>query len=399
MRNLFGKKRIYLDFAAATPVDPRVLKKMQPYWSNRFGNPGGLHEEGRVTKDAVIASREHIAVAIGAHAEEIIFTASGTEGNNLALLGSLHALKEAGGLTGAHIIMSSAEHPSVRDCAEFFKEEGVVIDFVDFNEDGLVDPHSVAKLLRKETKLVSIGYVNNEVGTVQPIRKIAEVIRVHEKKVGGAVTFHTDASQAPLYFNCRISQLDVDLMTIDGQKIYGPKGVGFLYKGQMTPLSPIMKGGNQEFGLRPGTENVPLIVGLAEAFVLATAEREAECERIGALQNYFINKLEREIPRAVLNGDRKQRSPNNVNVSIPGIDNEYLAVALDEHGVAVATKSACIGYGDGKYSYVVASLTKDADRARSAIRFSLGRGVRKGDIDYVIAVIKREVAKIDRLKL
>ena len=352
---------MYLDYAASTPLDPDVLKKMEPYWNVHFGNPGALHKEGAESKRVLNNAREEIAEAINSKPEEIIFTASGTEGNSLAVLGFMKALMkklrvEEKSVKGTHIITSSSEHPSVLDCFRSFQDEGFLVDMVDFDERGIIDPKEVRKLLQKETSFVSISYVNNEIGTVQPIKEIAKEIRAHEKETGAKIIFHIDASQAPLYFDCSPNNLGVDLMTIDGQKIYGPKGVGFLYKRSDVSLEPIMKGGNQEYGLRPGTENIPLIVGLKEAFVGAVKNKDNEIKRIKVLQDYFLELLKQEIPQATLNGDPNLRSPSNVNISIPGIDNEYLIIALDEHGVAAATKSACLGHGNGVHSYVVESL-------------------------------------------
>lgn len=403
--NIFSKKkRIYLDFSASTPLDQDVLKKMEPYWNVHFGNAGALHQEGVTSKRVLDNARAQIANVILSKPEEILFTASGTEGNSLAILGYINALEKevsekGGSIKGLHVITTSAEHPSVLDCFRTFENRGLVVDFVDFNERGLIDPKEVRGLLKKETVFISVSYVNNEIGTVQPIKDIAREIRAHEKETGSLVTFHIDASQAPLYFDCTPQHLGIDLMTIDGQKIYGPKGVGFLYKKEDVTIDPIMKGGGQEYGLRPGTENIPLIVGLQEAFVKAVHNRENETKNIKALQDYFIKLIEEHIPRAILNGDRTFRSPNNINISIPGIDNEYLVIALDEKGIAIATKSACLGHGNGRYSYVVASLYKDSvqnvDTARSAIRISLGRGITKQDVVRVVSVLADEVQKLD----
>ncbi len=377
---------------------------MEPYFSIHFGNAGALHKEGEISKRVLNECRKGIADSIQTTPEEIIFTSSGTEGNNLAIIGHISALIEEGGeLKDIHIVTSSAEHPSVLDCFTFFRDKGVSVDMVDFEENGVIDPKAVRAILRKKTLFVSISYVNNEIGTVQPIKEIAKEIRAHEKEMGTKIIFHTDASQAPLYFDCIPKNIDVDLMTIDGQKVYGPKGVGFLYRRKGVNLESIMKGGNQEHGLRPGTENIPLIVGMKESFVEAVLHIEKEVREISELQKYFLEKLKQHIPKAVLNGDSKLRSPNNVNISIPGIDNEYLMIALDEHGIAVATKSACLGHGNGKYSYVVASLYKDEGfgikMAKSSIRFSFGRGVKKKDIDYVISVLVDEVNKFDKAGL
>ena len=407
-----NRKRIYLDYAAATPLDLGILKKMEPYFNIHFGNPGALHKEGIEAKRVLTDARARIAQSILSKPEEVIFTAGGTEGNNLAILGYINTLKEKiekGGtsIKDVHVITSSAEHPSVLDCFRSLKAQGVQVDMIDFNTQGIVEPKKVRKLLRKETLFASISYVNSEIGTVQPIKDIAKEIRAHEKETGASIVFHTDASQAPLYFDCTPSHLGVDLMTIDGQKIYGPKGVGFLYKKDSVSLSPIMKGGSQEHGLRPGTENVPLIVGMVASFIEATQNREKEVERIKILQDHFITLLTQHIPDAVLNGSRSLRSPNNINISIPGMDGEYLVVALDEHGIAAATKSACLEHTDIGHSYVVESLYINkqskaglgATMAKSAIRFSLGRSTTKKDIEYTVSVLLDERQKIDKVVL
>lgn len=397
------RKRIYLDYAATTPLDPLILKKMEPYFNIHFGNAGALHQEGIDAKRVLDEARGGIARAIASKPEEIIFTASGTEANNLAILGYMNALGKKGKLIKhQHAITGSAEHPSVLDCFRSLEDMDVFVDIVDFDERGIINPKKIRKLLRKETVFVSISYVNNEIGTVQPIREIAREIRAYEKEMGIKIVFHTDASQAPLYFDCAPAYLGVDLMTIDGHKIYGPKGVGFLYKQKGVVLEKIMKGGGQEYGLRPGTENIPLIVGMKESFVEAVSNKDTEAERIKKLQDYFMKLLKQHVPQAILNGDPKLRSPSNINISIPGIDNEYLVIAFDEHSIAIATKSACLPYKDGEHSYVVASLYRDKigiDIAKSAIRLSLGRGVTKRDIEYVVSVLSDEVKKLDRLRL
>ncbi len=399
-----------MDYAAATPLDPHILKKMEPYWNINFGNASALHKEGADSRRVLNESRKHIAESISVKPEEIIFTASGTEGNSLAISGYIRALekslKEKGkSIKGLHVITGSAEHPSVLDSFKFFEGEGVSVDIVDFDEHGIINPKSVRGLLRKETVFVSISYVNNEIGTVQPIKEIAKEIRAHEKEMGTKIIFHIDASQAPLYFDCNPQHLGIDLMTIDGQKIYGPKGVGFLYKENNVLLEPVMKGGSQEFGIRPGTENIPLIVGMKESFVNAVSNREVEIKKIKKLQNYFIDLLKQRIPQVIFNGDLTLRSPSNINISIPGIDNEYLVIALDENGIAAATKSACLGHGNGVHSYVIESLYRnngnnngeDINIAKSAIRFSLGHGITRRDIEYVVSILVDEVKKFDRI--
>ena len=266
------KRRVYLDYAAATPLDRDIEKKMIPYWSKYFGNAGGLHKEGRIARKAVTDARKKIAHAIKVQAEEVIFTASGTESNNLAIFGFMNKLKEEkGSVEEVHAISSSAEHPSVLDCFKTLEKEGLMVSYIDFNKEGMVEPKDVEALLTPKTRFLSIAYVNNEIGTIQPIKEISRKIKAYGKKERINILFHTDASQAPLYLDCTPHILGVDLMTIDAQKIYGPKGIGFLYKKKEVALSSVIKGGNQEFTLRAGTENTPLIVGMAESFARAAS--------------------------------------------------------------------------------------------------------------------------------
>lgn len=402
MKSPFSKKRIYLDYAAATPVDKKVMKVMEPYWREHFGNAGGIHSEGRYSKQILTTSRERIAHAIAVQPEEIIFTGSGTEGNNLAIFGYMDGLKKTGvSVAETHVVVLSAEHPSVLDCFKALEEEGVAVSYITFNEHGVLDPQALKQALTPQTRLVSVAYVNNEIGTIQPIAELGKIIRSYEKEhaLGGQVCFHTDASQAPLYLNCEPTHLGVDLMTIDGQKIYGPKGVGCLYKKKSISLVPHMKGGNQEYRLRPGTENIPLIVGLAEAFVAATTSHPAMSEKLAALRDYFIAEVLEKIPGVLLNGDAKSRVANNVNISIPGFDNEYLTILLDERGIAAATKSACLGHNSNTYSYVVSSLTGDEMLARSSLRFTLGKQTTKDDVDRTVSVLVDVTKKLDIAKI
>ena len=392
-----------MDYAASTPLDTDVFKKMKPYWNIHFGNAGALHKEGVLAKKVLNEARGSIARLISSKAEEIIFTGSGTEGNNLAIMGYVNGfLKNESSIKNPHIITSSAEHPSVIECFRALEKDGVSVDMIDFNSKGIIEPEKIKKLFKKETIFVSISFVNNEIGTLQPIKDISREIKSYERKMGTKIVFHTDASQAPLYFDCTPDNLGVDLMTIDGQKIYGPKGVGFLYKRKNILLESIIKGGNQEYGLRPGTENIPLIVGMKESFSKAVFNRENETKKIKTLQDYFLELLEKNIPSAVLNGDRIMRSPNNVNISIPNIDNEYLVIALDENNIYASTKSACLGHSK-ELSRVVSSLYKGnleyMKSIKSAIRFSLGRENKKGDIDHVISVLFKEIKKLDIIGL
>ncbi len=397
MKHIFKKKRIYLDYAAATPLDPRVFRKMKPYWHTYFGNPGGIHAEGVCVRETLERSREAVARNLSVKAKDIIFTSGGTESNNLALMGYISSFSTKEDPTNIHVLTLATEHPSILETCKHVEKKGVSVTYLEVNEEGIVTPQMVREKLTPQTRLVSISYVNSEIGTIAPIRDIRKVIRGYEKKEGTRIVFHTDASQAPLYFDCSPEHLGVELLTLDAQKIYGPKGVGVLYKNAHVDLEPIMYGGSQESGMRPGTENTPLIVGMSEALHYACEDREEAYAQMKELQEYFLKEVESHIPRAVLNGSRTERSPNNINISIPHIDSEYLVVALDEHGIAAATKSACLGYSK-KGSYVITSLKKGTDSEDNALRFSMGRETTKRDIDRVISVLVREITKLDKVK-
>ena len=285
-------KRIYLDNVASTQLDRRVYDAMRPYWSEVYGNPGGIHKEGVGARKALDKARHIIASCLSAHDDEVIFTGNGTEANNLAILGLVERLETEGiKLSDMHFISSSIEHPSVLDCFKSLEKKGAQVTYVDVDEAGIVNPKGVAEALNEKTVLVSIMAVNNEIGTIMPIREISKQIKSfckRRKDNTGPLYFHTDASQAALLLPLNILRLGVDLLTLDAQKIYGPKGSGALFKKRDVHIESIMMGGSQEFGLRPGTENVPLAVGFAEAFSIAVDEREKENRRLKKLQTYFF---------------------------------------------------------------------------------------------------------------
>lgn len=398
-----NKKRIYLDYAAATPVREEVSEAMRPYWNENFGNPGAIHQEGVVAKKAIQKSRKKIANVLKCLNDEIIFTSSGTESNNLAIFGLIEKLLEEGAdLKDLHLITTVMEHPSILDLFKKYEKKGVQVSYINIDKNGMIDLKEFREALKSNTVLVSVMYVNNEIGIIQPISKIAHILRVfrnknNELKVKFPTNlksdfhfplFHTDASQAPLYLPLDIHSLGVDMMTVDGQKIYGPKGVGILYKKRDVKINSLLVGGNQEMGYRAGTENVPLIVSLGKAIELANKERKKESERLVKLRNYFIDKILKEIEGAVLNGGREGRLPNNVNVSIPNIDSEFMIIKLDNKGISCASKSACMG-AKAKESYVIDALCGSG--AGSALRFTMGKETTKKDIDFVVEVIKKSV--------
>ncbi len=407
--------RIYMDFAASTPVDPRVVAAMAPYWSERYGNPGALHEEGVTARRAVEHARGVVSKALGAEPREIIFTASGTESNALAIFGLVKRYEQEHGydISGAHVVTSTIEHPSVLEGFRELERRGVAVSYVGTDRDGRFDLAALARALRPETLLVSLMYVNNEVGTIEPLHEAAKLIRKMRKKTTSStfqspshpvtqsashpVTqspfFHSDASQAPLWLPLRVAALGVDLLSLDGQKLMGPKGIGALYVKDGTPIThPLFTGGRQERGLRPGTEPVPLIVGLGEALRIAEEERGQNAARTAELRDYFIDELLRAVPGVELNGSRSERIANNVNISLPGFESEQLIIALDARGVASAARSACISEGEG--SYVVRALGKGQSEAVSSLRFSLGPHTTREDVDQCVRALGEIVSGI-----
>jgi len=399
-----SKKRIYLDYAATTPLAKRVKDAMEPYWDDDFGNPGGLYQEGVIAKQAVLESRKKIADALNALPNEIIFTSGGTEANSLAIFGFVGWLEGKGmKLKDLHFITCTIEHPSVLDAFGELETRGAQVSHVGVGETGLVKLDELKEALMPNTVLVSIIYAHNEIGTIQPISQIAKIIRQHQKnstqqnlgRLSGKMAlplFHSDASQAPLYLDINVQKLGVDFMVLDTQKIYGPKGVGALYLKGGIHIKPLFFGGKQEQGLRPGTENVPGIVGFAKAIEIAVEEREKESARLTELRDYFIAAILKKIRDAELNGDPKERLPNNVNISIPGIENEWVVIQLDVRGIAVGTRSACLA-GDPTGSYVVRALGKSQKHSQGSIRFTLGRDTTKEEVEYVVKTLSEIVDK------
>jgi cysteine desulfurase len=291
-----------------------------------------------------------------------------------------------------HFITSVIEHSSVLECFRELEEAGAKVDYAPVKENGVINPEVIAKFLKPETVLVSIGFANNEIGTIQPLRKIAGKIREHNgtpnKKI--KTLFHTDASQAPLYLDCTASRIDVDLMTLDGHKMYGPKGVGLLYHRRGLKLLPILHGGGQEGGLRSTTENVPSIIGFAKAFEIAVSKREKETIRLAKLRDYFFSEME----NCIINGDLLERLPNNVNISVLGLDTEFAVLKLDVAGIACSTKSSCLGSEGG--SYVVRALGNGSsaeERALSTLRFTFGRDTTKKDVEFLLKILRQIVSK------
>lgn len=393
-------KRIYLDHSATTYLDKRVKRAMEPFWGKNFGNPSALYEEGRKAKKALNQARTDIASFINARPDEIIFTGGGTESDNLAIFG---VIKVLGSRTPkSHIITTKIEHHAVLDAVKNLEKEGFEATYLNVDRNGLVDPVDVKKALRPETALVSIIYANNEIGTIQPISEISEIIKKfrdfrRESKIKNQESyplFHTDACQAAGYLEMDVKKLGVDLMTINGSKIYGPKGIGFLYVRSGVKLKPIIYGGGQERSLRSGTENVPAIVGLAEAFKIAQKERKKESARLTKLRDKLAKGIIKTVPKTTLNGHPKKRLPNNVNVSILGIEGESAVLYLDAFGISVSTGSACTSRSL-EPSHVIFALGRPSEYSHSSLRFTLGRKTNEKEINYVLKILP-EVVKILR---
>lgn len=387
-------KTIYLDHAATTPTDPAVLEKMLPYFGKEYSNASSMHSSGRRASQVIAHARQKIAKIIHSLPEEIIFTGSGTESDNLALIGSAHAYRSE----GDHIIISSIEHKAVLESAQVLKREGFKISIVPVGKDGRVDVQACTDLITEKTILISLMYANNEIGTIEPVQELAAAVKKWKVEHGNTALplVHTDACQAAGFLPLDVRELGVDLMSINGSKIYGPKGIGILYKKNSLKLQPIIVGGEQENNLRAGTENVALIVGFAEALRIAEASREIESKRLVKLRDYFIRELLSKIPNAILNGHSTLRLPNNVHISIPSIEGESILLMLDKSRIEASTGSACSAY-DLRPSHVLMAIGQTAEFAHGSIRFSLGRTTTKENLDYVLSVFPLIVDKLSAI--
>lgn len=376
-------RRIYLDHAASTPISPEARAAMKPYCGARYGNPGSLHSFGQEALAAVDAARERTAAAIGAEFRNVVFTGSATEANNLALRGAVRQFKIKSSKLKIRpkVVVSSIEHESVLETARDLENDGVEVAVAPVDERGVVDVRKLAAALDDRTALVSVMYVNNEIGSVQPIAEIASLIaklKIQNSKLGAVrPLLHTDASQAPAYFDCDISRLGADLMTLSSQKINGPKGVGALCARDVKKLAPIVTGGGQEFGLRSGTENVPGIVGFAVALEFATKNRKREVKKISALKEYFWQEIKKISPRAAVNGSAD--TPHILNVYFPDRFAGDLLTRLDIAGVAASSGSACAARAFTP-SHVLAALGLPGERVRGSVRFSFGTGTTAAEI-------------------
>ncbi len=375
-------KELYFDNAATTAVDERVVEAMKPYFSMTYGNPGSMHTLGLEAKEALDSARVMLARFLNCSDEEVIFTGSGTESINMAIKGAALALQKK----GKHIITQKTEHPAVLETCEYLEKQGFEVTYLDVDVYGFVSLEKLKEVMRLDTILVSIMYANNEIGTVQPIKEIAEVCKENK------VLFHTDACQAAGYLDMDVKNLGIDYLSMNGSKLYGPKGVGILYVKSGRPLSPLIHGGGQEYGKRSGTENVPLIVGLAKAVEIADGEREREVARLTEMRDYLIRELLKRIPKSLLNGHPTKRLPNNVNVTFLNVEGETLLLELDQYGICASTGSACTSK-TLEPSHVILALGRPYEVAHGSLRFSLGRYTTKEGIDKLLGILPETVEK------
>lgn len=375
---------VYLDYAATTPVDPRVLAAMLPYFSERWGNASSMHAFGQDARAAVDRARGEVAALLGARPGEIVFTGGATEADNLAVLG----IARAAGRPGGHVVTSAIEHHAVLEACQALRQNGFEVTEVPVGASGIVDPDDVRRAVRPDTVLISIMAANNEIGTLQPLPEIGTVARER------GVPFHSDATQWAGALPSRVDDLRVDLLSLSGHKRYGPKGVGALYVRTGTPLAPLQRGGGHERGRRGGTENVPGIVGLGAALRIAGDTMEAEAARLTALRDRLIHGA-LGIPGVTLNGDPARRLPNNVNLSVEGTDGQSLVIGLDLRGVAVSAGAACSS-GTIEASHVLTALGLPAERALSAIRLTLGRPTEAAEVEEALEALRAVVTQVRR---
>lgn len=399
---MWFKKRVYLDYASAPPVRAEALQAMHDA-EKYVGNPGAIHREAVEAKRVLEAARNTVARLLAVKPREVVFTAGLTEANNIAIVGFARMLERTRRtLQGTHWIVSAIEHSSVLECFAEIERLGGTVTHLAPDQRGVILPTAVKTVLTPETVFISIGWANNEIGTIQPLREIAATVRAHELMHGTRVMLHTDAGQAPLYLSTTVHSLGVDLLALGSNKLYGPHGIGALYKSNHATLARVQFGGNQERQLRPGTENVALAAGFAVAFECVAREREAAGTRVRALRDELAQSLKQRIPGLIENGDSTLALPHMLNISIPDssstgrqVSSEYVTLALDAKGIALSTKSAC-REGEEAESHAVAALGGPAWAARTALRFSLGADTRRADIPRVVHALQAALSTGER---
>jgi cysteine desulfurase len=374
---------IYMDYAATTPTDQRVVEAMLPYFGEIYGNPSSLHGFGQEARAAMEGARAKIAAFLGAKPAEIVFTSGGTESDNFAIKGVAWANRKK----GDHVITSAIEHHAVLETCRFLEKEGFRVTYLPVDGDGLVDPADVVKAITDRTILISIMHANNEIGTIQPIAEIGRIAK------GKGICFHTDAVQTFGHLPFTVDELNIDLLSASAHKLYGPKGMGLLYIRKGTRITPLVHGGDQESGRRASTQNVPGIVGFGKAVELAAATLHEEVVRLTSLRDRFIQGIFERIDGIRLNGHPVRRLPNNINLSVESIEGEGMILSLDMMGIACSTGSACSS-SSLEPSHVLLAIGLPHELSHGSLRFSLGMYTKEGDIDAVLEALPQVVGRL-----
>jgi len=388
-------RKIYLDYAATTPILPEVIEAMTPFWAEKFGNASSLHSFGREARVAVEQSRDQVAEILNCEPEEIIFTGTTTTSDNLAILGVVNALEEKQlSPNRCHLITTAIEHHAVLDTFKYLESQGFAVTYLSVDKYGVVDLKELEKAIRPETVLVSVMYANNEVGTIEPIEEISKLLQATSYKL--KPKFHTDAAAVAEYLTLDVQKLGVDLMTLGAHKFGGPKGVGILYIKKGTGVNPVTFGGHHENGLWPGTEAVPLIVGTAKALELSIKYHVLSIKLVTELRDKLIKGVLEKVPDCYLTGHPTQRLPDIASFVFKGVEGEAVLLRLDAEGIAVSSGSACTS-GDLKPSHVLLVMGIPQEEAHGSIRFSLGRNTTEEEINYVLEKLPKIISDLRNL--
>ena len=383
---------IYLDHAATTPMRDEVLEAMMPYFSRTFANPSSLYGAAQDARMAIDKARDTVSMILGSRKSEIVFTSGGTESDNTAIKGAAFALQQ----TGDHIITTAIEHHAVLHACHQLEQFGFKISYLPVDRYGMVDPADVDRLITDQTVLVSVMLANNEVGTIQPVAEISQIIKEHEQRMNRTIMLHSDAVQGAGFLDLNVNQLGVDLLSLSSHKIYGPKGAGILYIRHRKPFTPQQVGGGQERERRSGTEDVAGIVGTATALSLAETERQATTDRCLFLRNMLIEEISQTVPDSYLNGHLEKRLPNNVNFSFKGVEAEPILIGLDLSGIAASSGSACTS-ASLEPSHVLLAMGQDVQLARSSLRITLGRENTEAEVRKFLETLPLLVQKLRKL--